>query len=196
MKILATIALFMSVLSAQVHGQEEVSLALGLESASSGNCHGTFYYPSCGFQAGRNLFTVGPLCHKRSSEFRGARFGYSRSLSNTVKDRDHASSITDLVQLNVFFYAQYTDNLPLSYYVVRELECVSPTADVDWNKVRLSTAEMGAGIDLRVNITEGVAWRNFVGVALHHHTSYYPGMSRGRTGNSLMLGTGLLIVLP
>jgi hypothetical protein len=166
--------------------------ALGVEAFSSGNTHGTFYRPYAGWEVGRNFVSVGPLVQKESAMIKGLKIGYSRNMSGPAdRDKDY-----DLLQLNLVSYIQYSELLPMSSRAVQEQYQVNRISDVRWENVKLSTAELGIGFELRVNIKRYVCWNNSCSMATYYHTKYFEGLTSERCGISLGLRTGLLFFLP
>jgi hypothetical protein len=175
-----------------------VRVAVGAEALSSGNCHGLYYRPFAGIERDRNLVSAGPLIHASSGKVRGGRVSYSRNLSgsgNRYQANRSGVLAYDLIQLHLLTHFQYNERLPLSEKVRMEQEIVSRTADIDWKNVTLSTAETGAAIEIRVNLTRLISWRLAAGTAVHYHTKYVEGMSRDRVATTLSLGTGMLFVI-
>jgi hypothetical protein len=176
----------------EFHCQSTHRVGLGVEAFSSGNTHGTFYRPYLGWEVGRHFLSVGPLIHKESLMTRGVKIGYSRNMSGP-EDRGHEF---DRLQINLISHFQYSGLLPMSSYVVREQYCTISNPDVPWENIRISTAELGAGFELRMNIGRFVSWRNSSSMAYFYHPKYVRGLSRERCGMSLALSSGLLFIIP
>jgi hypothetical protein len=175
-----------------LQGQLPSRAALGLEVFSSGNTHGTFYRPYVGWEIGRNFLSAGPLVQKESAMIKGLKIGYSRNMSGPAdRDIDY-----DPLQLNLISYIQYSELLPMSARAVQEQYQVNRLPDVRWESVKLSTAELGIGFELRVNLKRYVCWNSACSMATYYHTRYFKGLTSERCGVSLALRTGMLFFLP
>lgn len=181
-----------------LHSQEISRLGLGIESFSSGNTHGTFIRPYTGFEWGKHFVSVGPLIHKRSSMVKGLRAEYSRNLSGQGDKYWRAADGKyhfDLLQINLLAHIQYNGALRMSYNAILEQQRICRVKDINWDQVTLSTAEMGLGCEVRLNITRHITWRNSFSAALHYHTDQVNKLPLPRAGQSLALATGLLFVI-
>jgi hypothetical protein len=172
-------------------------IGLGVDMSSSGNGHGSFYFPNVSITNGRNTVTFGPLIHKRSMESNGCRIGYSFNLSQEREDMPGSNS--DLFQLNAFGYVQYNNLLELSHHVETMEYRIEREPQVEWNKVKYATAEATAGLQLRINITSRITWKNYAGISVYRHIRGYTQFNRmyhDQKGVTLCLGTGIQVSLP
>ncbi|MCE3225518.1 MAG: hypothetical protein K0S32_69 [Bacteroidetes bacterium] len=189
----------------------------GLETFSSGNWHGAFYSPYLNVTKGRKSFSGGPIFQKRSMELSGGKLSYSYNLSGTKKHKidydeeeeelgniagDYAKTPDrQLLQLNCFGFTQYVHETSLSYAAQKTEEQVEHSmvemkenqSARDWNKVRLSTIEIGVGFELYVKLTKRISWKSYVAGAAYYHVNYINGMYHERVSPSLVLGTGIHI---
>ena len=163
---------------------------LGVETLSSGNGHGTFFRPFVGYEQNRNFFSFGPLIHKRTSMIKGVRVGYSRNLS-----AEKPGTNDERLQLHLLSHVQYNESLPLSCAVEREQTLTSRVADVNFANVTLATAEIGSGIEVRINFSQAFCWRFSAGTAVSYHVKYNKALSRERLAPSLALSTGLIFFM-
>src|SRR5436190_4938667 len=147
------------------------TIGLGVDMSSSGNGHGAFYFPNVALTNGRNTITFGPLIHKRSMQSNGYRVGYSCNLSQEQEDLPGSNS--DLFQLNAFGYIQYNKPLGLSHHVETMEYRIQREPQVEWRKVKYATVEAAIGLQLRVNITSKITWKNYVGMSAYRHVQGY-----------------------
>ncbi len=195
--------------SAQNNFKRVYKLGGTIESYVSGNGHGTFYSPSLSIGDGKNFFYGGPVIQKRSMLVQGVKIGYSRVLTGAgfhgTDDQDDLDDSDRLLQLNFFCYAQYVNQLPLSYMSIKEEELMSKKCNinanldnntvnsVNWSNVKLTTAETCVGFELHIKINQNISWKNYIGASVYYHLNYEPSMYQERIANVLMLGTGICI---
>jgi hypothetical protein len=186
-------------ITAQKKSKPIYKLGGGIETYVSGNWHGAFYSPYASIGDGKNFLNFGPVIQKRSMLMQGAKIAYSRVLTGgefNMHDYDGASMDGNL-QLNFFCYAQYVNQLPLSFSAVTTEELIHASSDLDlrkdWSKVKLSTAEFCAGFELHVKITQNISWKNYIGSSVYYHLNYIQGMYQSRLAPVIMLGTGICI---
>jgi hypothetical protein len=131
---------------------------------------------------------------KRSGAIRAGRLTYSYILAaqddegTFVETKDYKSS--DILQLGIFSYAQFTDQLPLSFRRVK-IEDQADTTSFDWNTVKMSTLEGGTGVELFIRLGKRLRWRSFFGVSVYYHTSYPDRIYQERSALLLVAGTSL-----
>jgi hypothetical protein len=186
-------------LTAQVQKKQEkqpVPLYIGAGAGMhiSGSGYGQFYSLYLSLSKSKHNITIGPCLQKRSNLVRAGRLTYSYILAaqddegTFVEGKDYKSS--DILQLGIFSYAQYADQLPLSFRLVK-LEDQADTTSFDWNTVKMSTIEGGTGVELFVRLGKKLRWRTFFGVSAYYHTSYNDRMYQERNGLLLAAGTSL-----
>ena len=173
----------------------------GLETYSSGNLHGACFTPYLNLTHGRTSFNLGPVIQNQTKEMNGGKFVFSYNLSgqkSAAKDKrlteDYAPDADEsLLQLNAFVFTQYLSNAKLSRSASTTERLVAKENSTDWSKVRLSTAEVGAGFELYVKFSKRVSWKTYAGASVFYHTTYIQGMYHERACAVLVLGTGLHI---
>jgi hypothetical protein len=188
-KLTGTISIFiLTILSLNTQAQQRnyiSPLGAGVDIVGSGNAHGAFLAPYLQLNIRRNSFVFSPLIQMRTKEMTGGKISYSRNLSA------RSAGDLDLFQINIFAYVQHTQNLLLSENTVRDENKMRQKENVQWDKVRYTTSEGGAGIELRINLTSSVCIKNFVGFSVYDHQEYIKVMDHEKTATSLMLGTGI-----
>jgi hypothetical protein len=183
--------IFCKSLFSQTNASKTFHYGLGAEYYLSGNSHGGFYSGYFSLSRGKSAFTIGPVIHKRSLKMQGAKLGFSYKLVGL--DPEDKSLNTGSVGLKLFSYIQYVDMLPLSYNAVLSENIVHNDYSTDWNKVKLSTGEIGLGMELHVRIAKAVTWRNFLGLSAFYHFNTVEGMYNERGGPVVFFGTGINI---
>lgn len=173
------------------------SLAVGIDFISSGNTHGGYLRLFAGVERRRHLFTAGPMIQLGSGYLNGGRISYSRNLS-AAPERSRPDKKGryryDRVQLNLGTFLQYIHNAPMAPYVIANEELTRRGDKVAFETIRLSTAEIGVGIDLRLNITHHFCWFGMAATSTHYHIQYNPAISRERMALTLGLASGFLYV--
>lgn len=170
--------------------------APGMEYVSSGNTHGGFIRPFCGLEKGRDLFTAGPLFQISAKRLNGVRIHYSRNISAAPmrsKPDPGGNYRFDRIQFGFSAFIQYIHHAGLSRYVRDQEKKVARGEPVDFDKLKLSTLESGAGIELRINLAHNFSWYNCAMVCMHHHLLYTRGISRERTALTLGLASGIVL---
>lgn len=187
-KILTTVAAF----AIFGYARSQQALGFGVDQSSSGNGHGSYYFPHASFSGGRNTVDIGILVQKRSQQTNGFRVTYERNLSSprsAVLNRRKY----DMIQLNSFGYVQYNGPMPLSYCLVKEEGRRRREDAVEWNKIMLSTVEASAGIEIVFKFNAIISWKTYAGASVYYHTNYPVWMCHERFASSLCLGTGIQI---
>lgn len=169
-------------------------VGFSLDAYSSGNGHGAFYAPAFTISRQRNSFAFAALIQKRSMKMNGVKISYSRSLTSERSEVIRTYGF-NLFQVNFFSSVQYNDKLPLSYCVVTEENNVTREPQTNWSQVKLATFEATAGFELQINLTETICWKNYVGASAYYHTNYVQGMDHSRAAPTLVLGTGIHVLL-
>jgi hypothetical protein len=170
-----------------------IGAGIGAHLSSSG--HGAYYSAFISYSKGKSNITLGPCLQKRTLMLRGARLSFSYILAAQddegviVENKEYKSS--DVLQLGMFGYAQYVDNLPLSYHRARIESETDTVGVINWNESPISTVEGGAGVELFVRVSRLIRLRGFFGVGAYYHTTYQPGMYQERS--SVLLTTGVSI---
>lgn len=172
------------------------SIGGGIDVNCTANWHGSLYTPYITGSDRNSELSLGAVIQKRTSKVCGGRLSFSTVLSTRYL---HDSLLggyfeqKDVLQINFFSYAQYINNAPLSYSAARLEEKTSRAYETDWNSIKLSTAELGAGIEFQVNITENVAWKSRIGGTVYYHVKYKSGMYHEKIAPILNIGTGIHI---
>lgn len=169
-------------------------IGFALDCYSSANGHGAFYAPALTLNRERNSFSFAALIQKRSNEMNGFRISYSRNLSAESPEVIRSYGF-DLLQINFFSALQYNNKATLAYSVVRDENTINREPQINWSQVKLSTVEATVGFELQMNLTETVSWKNYVGASAYYHTNYVQGMDHERAAPTLVLGTGLHVLL-
>lgn len=188
--------LFMLIFCVNVLCAQKLKPGCGFEYALSFNGHGSFISPYAGLNASKFSFKLGPLIQKRYTSVNGVKLTYSHLLARRDKYLVLADDIYPVegpFRLNVFTYLQYIHNGFLSYNRTKEELLMNPETKTDWNAVRLSTVEAGAGFELVIKFSEHIRLRNFLGLSFYYHTSYLQGMYHEKAAPSLVFGTGINI---
>ncbi len=184
-------------------------LGIGIENFQSGNCLGAFYSSYLSIGNGKNFFNVGPVIQKRSMLMQGAKIGYSRvltggGLNKTDTEEEAIDGEGDVketkvgcIQLNFFCYAQYVNQLPLSYAAEIIEERIHASSDIDvkkdWGKAKFSIAELCTGFELHIKITQNISWKNYIGAAAVYNLNNVQGLCRNSLTPALVIGTGICI---
>ncbi|MBI2720796.1 MAG: hypothetical protein HYX39_01340 [Bacteroidetes bacterium] len=183
--------------------KERCYLRCGVDNVSSGNSHGSFLSPHVVIKKGRTSYNLGVLFQNRGMQLNGGKLSFSYILSDPKKnnvDEDEveaeeyvAQPKRQILQLNIFAFSQYVHNGLLSAVSSITEQKASSQPEMNWNQVRLSTAEAGIGFELYVKLTKRVSWKNYVAGSVYYHVTYVNGMYNERNGPSLVLGTGIVI---
>jgi len=189
------LALFFLLNTDKIFGQEinkkTFHYGFGLEYYVTGSGHGGFYSGYLSMSKGKSAFSLGPVVQKRSLKFGGARLGFTYKIAGL--DDEDKSLNTGRVGLKFFSYLQYVDLLPLSYSAENSETTVHVNSQMDWNGIKLSTLEGGAGIEIHIRIAKAITWKNYVGLAGFYHFNYVSGMYNDRSGPAIIFGTGINI---
>jgi hypothetical protein len=181
-------------LNAQDKPKKPVYIGAGAGVHVSGSGYGQFYSLYASFSKGKHNITLGPCLQKRSGSVKAGRLTYSFILAaqddegTFVETKDYKSS--DILQLGIFSYAQFADQLPLSFRRVK-IEDQADTSSFDWNSVKMSTIEGGTGVELFIRLGKRLRWRSFFGVSVYYHTSYPDKIYQERSALLLVAGTSL-----
>jgi hypothetical protein len=197
LKLKFAIVLFLGMnnLSAQQQGNLHTKIGIGADRFVSGNWHGAFYSPYLSLSRGNNIFTAGPVIQKRSLKVNGARVGYSRILMGGDKFAVDCEGqrVDQNFQLNAYCSVQYVENAQLSYSSVIIEERSNRKMDLNWNQLRMTTAEVCTGFELYYKISDHISWKNYFGACVYYHVTYKEGMYHERIAPVLVLGTGLTL---
>ncbi len=178
--------------TAQEKKNSPANFGVGYSSFLSGNAHGTFYSFNINIEKNKSNFSLGPCIQKISQQTRTVKFVYSYKVAD---NEGH-------IRLRFFSYLLYSDKLPINYSAIVIEEGQQRTEErwgnckdsqIDWCKIRLSTLETGAGIELGVKVYKGIEFRNFIGFSVFYHTKYIEGMYNNRCAPVLTLGTSINI---
>ena len=189
--VIILFAVSVSKLSSQDSTAKKIHYGFGLEYYVSGSAHGGFYSGYLSMSKGKCALTIGPCIQKRSMQMNGLKICFLYKLVG-LDDEDKALN-TGLIGLKFFSYMQYVDMLPLSYNAAKVETVSQANPQMDWNKVKLSTAEAGFGMELHIRITKAITLKNFLGLSAFYHFNYIEGMRNERTGPALIFGTGINI---
>lgn len=168
---------------------------IGAECLSTGSGLKGFSSAYVSVSSKYNQLAIGAMIQNNSNAVDGIRMVYTRNLSGTFFQKDLAypgGQGTDLIELSGSAYFQYSQNAALSKAEVLASERINRRNEpLNFNSLRLNTAEGGAGIELRVNFTERLVWRNYVGAGFYYHLNYQKGLYMDKKGTSLLAGTGI-----
>jgi hypothetical protein len=172
----------------------------GVETYISCDGHGAFYSPFMSIYKQNSAFNFGPVIQKRSGIMNGFKFLYSCNLTGSknrhIKDEYFYNyHYPNFFQLNFYSSFQYNGKLPLSYSNVKQEELISHEPQPNWNKIRLSTAEVSSGLAFQLNITNTFSWKTYIGASLYYHIDYTEGMDHTRTAPVINLGTSLSFII-
>lgn len=172
----------------------------GFETYMSSNGHGAFFMPYMSVYKGLSAFNFGPTIHKRSGITNGLKVQFSHNLTGSknrhIKDEYfYYHSIPNLFQINFYSSVQYNGKLPLSYSAIKHEEKFSREPQPNWNKIRLSTAEVSSGLAFQLNFTNSLSWKAYVGASLYHHITYLKSMDHARTAAAINLGTSISLII-
>ncbi len=183
-----------SALFAQHAAYKPEVIGFALDCYSSANGHGAFYAPALTLNRDRNSLSFAALIQKRSMEMNGLKISYSRNLSSESPEVIRGYGF-DLLQVNFFSALQYNNKTHLAYCVAKYENTINREPQIDWNQVKLSTLEATAGFELQINLTETICWKNYVGASAYYHTNYVQGMDHSRAAPTLVLGTGIHVLI-
>ncbi len=200
--------------SINLSGQDLMSgrtfLDLGLDFSSSGNGHGAFYSPSLILNKNFNGFGVSPMIYKNDNKLSGLKVSYMRNLTGKIKDEYDEVNLSyedsiglaeyksfkmnhrDALQINFYSYMQYNQSISLSSAFANYEAQTNAEKDVNWNNVKVSTGEVGAGFQLQYNINNNVGFRVYSGIGAFHHFDYQHELNNGQSGISLNIGASLV----
>jgi hypothetical protein len=181
---------------AQYRNAEKYQAGTGISTYLTTNGHGTFYSAYLALSKGRSMVTLGPSFQKRSSEIKGARLSFAFLLAGRPEEDMTEPTFneveTGVLQLKFISYVQYLDQASLSYNRAKVETITNREMQLDWNTVKLSTAEAGLGIEIDAKL-KYFTLRNFLTLSVYHHINYIEGMYQERTAPALTIGTGILI---
>ena len=167
---------------------------MGLEFYASGDAHGGYFSGYASVSRGKGMLTIGPVMQKRSKLIKGARLGFTFKLAGL--DLEDKGNNTGTVGLKIFSYIQFVDVLPLSFKAAeteRMVNTDSTRYNKDWNKVLLSTGEMGIGIEIHIRIAKAITWKNYLGLSTSYRFNHLQGMYNEKVVPALIFGTGINI---
>lgn len=198
-----TIGIFVLILNICVLSAQDISsptpkLGMGVEFLASGNGHGIFTAPYISMSKGANMVSVAPMLQKCTSDLNGLKVTYSRNLSTETpfeEGDDYASNLPDLFQLNFFGYFQHVNNASLCPSTVKHEQRIKRNEVVDISQIKFNTTEVGSGIEFRVNFTQRISWRNFVGASLYYHHNYHVWLDHAKVAPGLQLATAIHITI-
>lgn len=182
-------------MNAQTRSKSPYLFGVAVGSHISGNAHGTILDASVGLYNGRNVFSLGACMQKRTMQFSGARFNYMRILTGKENFSEKAPSYGyDDSKLQLFCYAnmEYQHQAALCYNAVKQEETLTQNQSEypsNANAIRLSTAEVSAGLGLNIKLSKQLVWSNYIGLGVYSHLNYTPGMYCEKTAPVLTLGT-------
>lgn len=175
---------------------QHLRYVIGTECLATGSGLAGFTTPYLGISSKFNQFSLGAMIQNRTSEVQGLRMAYTRNLSGAVSQSDvllPEKQGADLLEISCSAYFQYSQNAFISKAEAIAAQRINRRMEpsADFSSVRLNTLEGGFGVELRVNLTERIVWRNFVGAGYYYHLTYRKGLYMDRRGTSLLAGTGI-----
>jgi len=175
---------------------QHLRYVIGTECLSTGSGLAGFTTPYVGISSKFNQFSLGAMIQNRTSEVQGMRMAYTRNLSGAVSHNNllyPEKQGIDLLEISCSAYFQYSQNALISKSEAVAAQRINRRTEpaADFSSVRLNTLEGGFGLELRVNFTERIVWRNFVGAGYYYHLTYKKGLYMDRRGTSLLAGTGI-----
>lgn len=169
----------------------------GIEYYYSVNGHGAFISPHVSYSSGKHQLKLGPTLHKRSMHLKGAKLSYSYLLAGMDGEEKFNSSFREnkngTWRVNLYSYLQFVDYTTLSYDRAKEETMLSADSTMDWNSVKLSTAEGGVGAEVDVKLLNYFLLRGYVGFTVYSHLNYPTGMYQDKTGAAFVAGIGINI---
>jgi hypothetical protein len=195
------IACLLSLATLRIHSQvlnpEKYHVGLGLSNYITTNGHGAFYSSFVSVSKGRGMVTLGACLQKRTTEINGGRLSFSYLLASRNDDDELPYGVEEtqeesVLQLRFLSYLQYLDRANLSYNRARVETITNVERAIDWNKVKMSTAEAGLGVELDIKLKYFTV-RNFITLSGYYHINYIEGMYHEKCSPALTLGTGIVI---
>ncbi len=183
---------------------------IGIDYLSSGNGHAAFYSPGLVINRNYNAFSIAPLIYTSNNQFSGLKVSYSRNLTGILKDDyeivclTHSDSLDfgemlfykkthrDILQINFYTYLQYNKAIGLSSNFIEYEQLTNAEKDVNWQDVKVSTAEAGFGVQMQYNFSNAFALKVYSGLGAFRHFEYAHTLQNGREAFSLNLGATLL----
>lgn len=171
-------------------------LGMGIANQISGNGHGSLYLFNLNLTTPSYLSSVAFIVQKRSMEISGAKFSFSRNLTGKyfytpAQLRESYYEDQGDLMLCVFGFVQYMHHSLLGNRA-EEVERRAQISDgTEWNKVRLSTLEMGLGVEIYIKLYKNIYLKNYLGVAYYHHCCNTEQLYRDKQNQMLVLGTSL-----
>ncbi len=169
---------------------------IGIGTHISGDGYGGIYDLYGSLYNGKRFFLAGPCVQKRSGSVCGGRLFYAYIVTArdnfTKKENKYADD--EGIQLYFFSYLQYINNAPLSFNTVEMEEKLNVRNDaqsINFNKIKLSTAEACAGFGFNLKLAKQLVWSNYIGINIFYHLNYVTGMYEDRLSSGLMLGTSI-----
>jgi hypothetical protein len=181
---------------AQFRNPEKYHAGTGISTYLTTNGHGAFYSAYVALSKGRSMVTLGPCLQKRTNEIKGGRLSFAFLLAGRPEEDRTEPAYSEVeegvLQLKFISYMQYLDQAALSYNRAKVETITNREMQIDWNTVKLSTAEVGLGIEIDAKL-KYFTLRNYLTLSVYHHINYIEGMYQERTAPALTIGTGILI---
>lgn len=182
-RFLLQITLLLTLLAGSLFSQKQyhrfIRKEFGVETLRSANGHGLQLSPFFGLTENAHHWMLQALVDPAHGELRGGRAYYSFNLSgyrHAYNANNNSPCAPEPLQLNWFCYFQCLHRALLSPAVLRHEAMIQHDRNPEWNSLRYSTAEGGAGAEIRVNFNYGFCWRTNIAVALYENFHYVPGM--------------------
>ncbi len=185
-------------------------LDFGVDYAASNNGHSAFYAPTFVMNNHFNGLAISPLIYQDNNKLNGLKVMYIRNLSGKGSDDVKDNVITvqdsldyieyrkfkkvhrDILEVNFYSYLQYSRSLPLSSSAVAYEQENNLEMNVNWNQVKMSTAEAGLGFQLQYNITNTISFKVYSGLGAYYHVDYKQALHKGR--NAFCMNTGATLL--
>jgi hypothetical protein len=168
---------------------------VGFEGFISFNGHGPFLSGYGSFNSEKHSLKLGPMLQTRNMRLNGLKFTYSYSVARRERIilADEPRTVGGPFRFGFFTFAQYIHNGDLSVNRVEEEAVRNPERLTDWNGVKMSTLEGGAGFELSIRLSRRMQLRNFMGLSVYYHLNQPEGMYHEQMAPTLIFGAGLNI---
>jgi hypothetical protein len=181
----------------QILNPGKYQVGLGLSNYITTNGHGAFYTGFVSVSKGKGMLTLGACLQKRTTEINGGRLSFAYLLASRNEEDELPYGYEEvqeesIMQLRFLSYVQYLDKASLSYNRARVETITNVERNIDWNKVKMSTAEVGMGVEIDFKLKHFMI-RNFITLSGYYHMNYIQGMYHERCSPALTLGTGIVI---
>jgi hypothetical protein len=181
------------------YGQDSIKkpayFGIGVEAYFSGSGHGGYYGGYGMFSKGKHIVRLAACMQKRNMQVNGAKLTYSYRVASMNGEDIFSMSFSELrvgaCQLNVQGFLQYVNNASLSYKRAKEEGILSKDSTIDWNKVTLSTLEIGVVAELALKLTKKTFLNAFIGITYFNHLNYFKGIYNEKSGPVLVMGAGI-----